>query len=120
MKIAKNYRANRLPVAVWRHRRSKGALLRCGGLTKGMVTAAIKAGMEGTQGQRVSITNSSLDERFYSELGAYILELISENYAAPSISQQYMACSSLQIRELRLKVELQDVLECHDTQARYV
>jgi len=87
MKIAKNYRANRLPVAVWRHRRSKGALLRCGGLTKGMVTAAIKAGMEGTQGQRVSITNSSLDERFYSELvSATALSIGKGNGKEQSIS----------------------------------
>ena len=69
MKIAKNYRANRLPVAVWRHRRSKGTLLRCGGLTKGMVAAAVKAGTEGMQNHRMSIANSSLDEKFYSELG---------------------------------------------------
>ena len=73
MKIAKNYRANRLPVAVWRHRRSKGTLLRCGGLTKGMVAAAIKAGTEGTQNHRMSIANSSLDERFYSELGMFFI-----------------------------------------------
>ncbi|XP_065070584.1 myotubularin-related protein 5-like [Rhopilema esculentum] len=68
MKIAKNYRINRLPVPVWRHRRSKGVLLRCGGLTKGVIAAALKAGLEGTQNDRISLTNPSLDERFYSEL----------------------------------------------------
>ena len=69
LKIAKNYRVNRFPVAVWRHRRSKGVLLRCGGLTKGVIAAAVKAGVEGVQPQRMSVTNLSLDEKFYSELG---------------------------------------------------
>ena len=69
MKIQKNYRANRLPVAVWRHRRSKGTLLRCGGLTKGVIAAAVKAGTDGTSDPRMSIANASFDERFFSEIG---------------------------------------------------
>lgn len=75
MKIPKNYRANRLPVAVWRHRRSKGTLLRCGGLTKGIVAAALRAGSEGTEAHRLSVSNIGLDERFFSGLGWLFLSL---------------------------------------------
>ena len=46
-------------------------LLRCGGLTKGVIAAVLKAGLEGTQNDRISLTNLSLDEKFYSELGKF-------------------------------------------------
>ncbi len=67
MKIAKNYRINRFPVAVWRHRKTRGVLLRCGGLTKSIVAAAVKAGLEAMPSQNVSTTN--LDEKFFTEIG---------------------------------------------------
>ena len=69
MKIAKNYRINRFPVALWRHRRSKGVLLRSGGMNKGVIAAVLKASSEGVPSQSLSSSNLSLDEKFFSEIG---------------------------------------------------
>eukprot|EP00794_Sanderia_malayensis_P018071 gene18071-19880_t len=87
MKIAKNYRLNRFPVAVWRHRKTRGVLLRSGAMNKGVIAAALKAGVEGVPSQGLSSANLSLDEKFFTEtVNATSLMLGKGKAKAQSIS----------------------------------
>lgn len=82
MKVAKNHRLSRFPVAIWRHRRTKGTLLRSGAISnKSVLTAVLRTGLTGGQAQ--SNHQTSDDERFYSEIGNISLQFSQFSEISP-------------------------------------
>ena len=69
IRVAKSHRLNRFPVAVWRHRKTKGILLRSGGISRGVMSAVLKSGLGGIGSQGLSTASVTEDERFFSEIG---------------------------------------------------
>lgn len=70
MKVAKNHRLNRFPVAIWRSKRTKGTLLRSGAINRSVLTAVLRTGVGNTQLQPNQV-NVSEDERFFTEIGNF-------------------------------------------------
>lgn len=68
LKVAKNHRLSRFPVAVWRHRKTKGTLLRSGTINKSLLTAVLKTGLGGQQTQGYHSANITDDEKFFTEI----------------------------------------------------
>ena len=73
IKIAKNHRLNRFPAAVWRHKRTKGTLLRSGVINKSVLTAVLRTGLGGRQTAGNHSANITDDEQFFSEIGMFCL-----------------------------------------------
>ena len=69
MKVAKNHRLNRFPVAVWKHKRTRGTLLRSGITTKSVLAAVLRTGLGGRQTSGNHSANVTDDEQFFSEIG---------------------------------------------------
>ena len=68
MKVSKNHRLNRFPVTIWRHRRTKGTLLRSGAISRSVLAAILRIGVT-APGQTNEALNVSDDERFFTEIG---------------------------------------------------
>lgn len=69
LKVAKNHRLSRFPVAVWRHKRTKGTLLRSGALNKSVLQAILRTSLGSNQTQGNLSSNVTEDEKLYSEIG---------------------------------------------------
>ena len=69
MKVSKNYRLSRFPVAVWKHKKTKGTLLRSGGINKAVLSAALKSELGVKQATTNNAVNVTEDAIFFSEIG---------------------------------------------------
>ena len=76
MKVAKNHRLNRFPSAIWRHRRTKGTLLRSGTINRSVLTAVLRSGLGGRQTQGNHSANITDDEQFFSEIGKFLFIIL--------------------------------------------
>ncbi|XP_047135249.1 myotubularin-related protein 13 isoform X1 [Hydra vulgaris] len=68
MKVSKNHRLNRFPVVVWSHKRTKGALLRSGSISKSVLTSVLKGSLNTNQVSNYNSSNISEDEKMFSEI----------------------------------------------------
>ena len=68
MKVSKNHRLNRFPVVVWSHRRTKGALLRSGAISKSVLTSVLRGSLS-NQTPGYNNSNITEDEKLFSEIG---------------------------------------------------
>ena len=69
LKVAKNHKLNRFPVAIWRNKRTKGTLLRCGVVAKNILSAVLRASLVHNRIQGNLNTNVTDDEKYFSEIG---------------------------------------------------
>lgn len=69
LKVAKNHKLNRFPVAIWRNKRTKGTLLRCGTVAKNILSAILRASLIHNRVQGNLNTNVTDDEKYFSEIG---------------------------------------------------
>lgn len=68
LRVAKNHRQGRFPVAVWKHSKNKATLLRAGGIERSSMASIIRSGIGTSSGQ--SIPSSSLEqEKVFGAVG---------------------------------------------------
>ncbi|XP_031559820.1 myotubularin-related protein 13-like [Actinia tenebrosa] len=60
LRVAKNHRQGRFPVAIWKHHKNKATLLRAGGIERSSMASLIRSGIGSSGGQ--SIPSSSLEQ----------------------------------------------------------
>lgn len=73
LRIAKNHRQGRFPVAVWRHQRNKATLLRAGGIERSTIGSIMRqtknVGQGGVASHAISSSASAEQEKYFSAVG---------------------------------------------------
>ena len=70
LRVAKNHRQGRFPVAIWRHTKNKATLLRAGGIERSSMASLIRSGIGSTTSGGQSIPSSSLEqEKLFGAVG---------------------------------------------------
>ena len=75
LKIAKNHRQGRFPVAVWRHQRNKATLLRAGGIERSTIGSIMRqtktVGGSSVASHAISSSASAEQEKYLAAVGEY-------------------------------------------------
>ena len=73
LRIAKNHRQGRFPVAVWRHQRTKATLLRAGGIERSTISSLMRqtraVGVGNISSHSISTSASAEQEKFFAAVG---------------------------------------------------